>query len=46
MSPPRTESHTLPHAPPAYSQRSRDIEPFHVMALLAAPTNWNTPATT
>ncbi|EKU26580.1 pyridoxal phosphate-dependent aminotransferase [Xanthomonas graminis] len=35
MSPPRTESHTLPHAPPAYSQRSRDIEPFHVMALLA-----------
>ena len=23
------------HAPPAYSQRSRDIEPFHVMALLA-----------
>ncbi|CTP90584.1 hypothetical protein XTPLMG728_2620 [Xanthomonas translucens pv. poae] len=35
MSPPPTESHTAPHVPPAYSQRSRDIEPFHVMALLA-----------
>ncbi|WP_058196511.1 pyridoxal phosphate-dependent aminotransferase [Xanthomonas translucens] len=35
MSPLPNESRTAPHGPPAYSQRSRDIEPFHVMALLA-----------